>query len=32
MKHAILGFLIDQPMHGYELKRRCRRRCRASGA
>jgi len=21
MKHAILGFLIDQPMHGYELKR-----------
>jgi DNA-binding PadR family transcriptional regulator len=22
MKHAILGFLIDQPMHGYELKRK----------
>jgi DNA-binding PadR family transcriptional regulator len=22
MKHAILGFLVDQPMHGYELKRR----------
>src|SRR6266581_2828641 len=21
MKNAILGFLIDQPMHGYELKR-----------
>jgi DNA-binding PadR family transcriptional regulator len=21
MKHAILGFLIDQPMHGYALKR-----------
>jgi DNA-binding PadR family transcriptional regulator len=21
MKHAVLGFLIDQPMHGYELKR-----------
>jgi DNA-binding PadR family transcriptional regulator len=21
VKHAILGFLIDQPMHGYELKR-----------
>jgi DNA-binding PadR family transcriptional regulator len=21
MRHAILGFLIDQPMHGYELKR-----------
>jgi DNA-binding PadR family transcriptional regulator len=21
LKHAILGFLIDQPMHGYELKR-----------
>ena len=21
MKYAILGFLIDQPMHGYELKR-----------
>jgi DNA-binding PadR family transcriptional regulator len=21
MKHAILGFLMDQPMHGYELKR-----------
>jgi DNA-binding PadR family transcriptional regulator len=22
MKHAILGFLVDQPMHGYELKRK----------
>ena len=22
MKHAILGFLIDQPMHGYALKRK----------
>jgi DNA-binding PadR family transcriptional regulator len=22
VKHAILGFLIDQPMHGYELKRK----------
>jgi DNA-binding PadR family transcriptional regulator len=22
MKHAILGFLLDQPMHGYELKRK----------
>jgi DNA-binding PadR family transcriptional regulator len=22
MKHAILGFLADQPMHGYELKRK----------
>lgn len=22
MKNAILGFLIDQPMHGYELKRK----------
>src|SRR5215218_8995672 len=21
MKHAILGFLIDEPMHGYALKR-----------
>jgi DNA-binding PadR family transcriptional regulator len=21
MKHAILGFLVDKPMHGYELKR-----------
>ena len=21
MKYAVLGFLIDQPMHGYELKR-----------
>jgi len=21
MKHAVLGFLIDHPMHGYELKR-----------
>jgi PadR family transcriptional regulator, phenolic acid-responsive transcriptional regulator len=21
MKHAVLGFLIDQPMHGYALKR-----------
>ena len=21
MKHAVLGFLIDKPMHGYELKR-----------
>jgi DNA-binding PadR family transcriptional regulator len=21
MRHAILGFLMDQPMHGYELKR-----------
>ena len=22
MKHAILGFLVDQPMHGYALKRK----------
>jgi DNA-binding PadR family transcriptional regulator len=22
MRHAILGFLVDQPMHGYELKRK----------
>jgi DNA-binding PadR family transcriptional regulator len=22
MKHAILGFIVDQPMHGYELKRK----------
>jgi DNA-binding PadR family transcriptional regulator len=22
MKNAILGFLVDQPMHGYELKRK----------
>ena len=22
MKHAILGFLVDQPMHGYGLKRK----------
>jgi DNA-binding PadR family transcriptional regulator len=22
VKHAILGFLVDQPMHGYELKRK----------
>jgi len=22
MKYAILGFLVDQPMHGYELKRK----------
>ena len=22
MKQAILGFLVDQPMHGYELRKR----------